>query len=130
MRTSSAEYGCTIDKHVILSDDAAQITAAIKNMLDDGLDIDLHRRHERGPGRQDAARHQKQRRAHRQLRRAVLPGAMFLLAYTDDMRPVMGLPGCVMYSRRTIFDLVLPSIMADACHGGEAGALRRGRSVH
>jgi hypothetical protein len=38
---------------------------------------------------------------------------MFLLAYTDDMRPVMGLPGCVMYSRRTIFDLVLPSIMAD-----------------
>ena len=26
--------------------------------------------------------------------------------------PVMGLPGCVMYARRTIFDLVLPRIMA------------------
>ena len=25
----------------------------------------------------------------------------------------MGLPGCVMYSKRTIFDLVLPRIMAD-----------------
>ena len=43
----------------------------------------------------------------------VLPGAMFLLAYAEDGIPVMGLPGCVMYSRRTIFDLVLQRIMAD-----------------
>jgi len=42
----------------------------------------------------------------------VLPGAMFLLAYAPGDIPVMGLPGCVMYSRRTIFDLVLPRIMA------------------
>ena len=42
----------------------------------------------------------------------VLPGAMFLLAYYGDSRiPVMGLPGCVMYAKRTIFDLVLPRIM-------------------
>ena len=42
----------------------------------------------------------------------VLPGAMFMLAYYGDSRiPVMGLPGCVMYSKRTIFDLVLPRIM-------------------
>jgi len=42
----------------------------------------------------------------------VLPGAMFMLAYYGDKKiPVMGLPGCVMYSRRTIFDLVLPRIM-------------------
>lgn len=25
----------------------------------------------------------------------------------------MGLPGCVMYAKRTIFDLVLPRVMAD-----------------
>ncbi len=43
----------------------------------------------------------------------VLPGAMFLLAYYQDRIPVTGLPGCVMYARRTIFDLVLPRIMAD-----------------
>ena len=43
----------------------------------------------------------------------VLPGAMFLLAYYgEDRIPVMGLPGCVMYARRTIFDLVLPRVMA------------------
>lgn len=45
----------------------------------------------------------------------VLPGAMFLLAYYDDGErtvPILGLPGCVMYAKRTIFDLVLPPIMA------------------
>ena len=42
----------------------------------------------------------------------VLPGAMFLLAYTDGTIPIMGLPGCVMYAKRTIFDLVLPRVMA------------------
>lgn len=42
----------------------------------------------------------------------VLPGAMFLLSYLND-RPILGLPGCVMYAKRTIFDLVLPRVMAD-----------------
>ncbi|MBR6472491.1 MAG: molybdopterin-binding protein [Firmicutes bacterium] len=42
----------------------------------------------------------------------VLPGAMFCLAYYGENNiPVMGLPGCVMYAKRTIFDLVLPRIM-------------------
>lgn len=43
----------------------------------------------------------------------VLPGAMFLLAYYDKTIPIMGLPGCVMYAKRTIFDLVLSRIMTD-----------------
>lgn len=43
----------------------------------------------------------------------VLPGAMFLLSYYKDNIPIIGLPGCVMYSKRTIFDLILPRIMAD-----------------
>ncbi len=42
----------------------------------------------------------------------VLPGAMFLLGYYGDGRPVLGLPGCVMYAAATIFDLVLPRIAA------------------
>ena len=41
----------------------------------------------------------------------VLPGAMFMLAYKGEI-PIMGLPGCVMYARRTIFDLVLPRLVA------------------
>lgn len=39
----------------------------------------------------------------------ILPGAMFLLAYLNGV-PIMGLPGCVMYSKTTIFDLVTPRI--------------------
>lgn len=42
----------------------------------------------------------------------VLPGAMFLLGYYGEDIPVMGLPGCVMYAGSTVFDLVLPRIMA------------------
>ncbi len=42
----------------------------------------------------------------------VLPGAMFLLAYFEDGVPVMGLPGCVMYARSTVFDLVFPRLAA------------------
>ena len=57
----------------------------------------------------------------------VLPGAMFLLAYKGDI-PIMGLPGCVMYAKQTVFDLVLPRVMAgekltraDLAHYGEGG---------
>ncbi len=41
----------------------------------------------------------------------VLPGAMFLLAYFEDKTPIIGLPGCVMYSKRTVFDIVLPRLL-------------------
>lgn len=40
----------------------------------------------------------------------VLPGAMFMLAYKGDV-PIMGLPGCVMFCSKTVFDLVLPRVV-------------------
>lgn len=42
----------------------------------------------------------------------VLPGAMFMLAYIGEV-PVLGLPGCVMYHQTSIFDLILPRILAN-----------------
>ena len=42
----------------------------------------------------------------------VLPGAMFLLAYHNDT-PILGVPSCAMYSKRTVLDLVLPRVLAD-----------------
>ena len=48
----------------------------------------------------------------------VLPGAMMLVSYYTNeadgrVIPILGLPGCVMYAKRTIFDLVLPRVMAE-----------------
>lgn len=53
---------------------------------------------------------------------AVLPGAMFLVAYIQpltsmrmsysDKIPIIGVPACGMYHKRTVFDLVLPRILA------------------
>jgi molybdopterin biosynthesis enzyme len=42
----------------------------------------------------------------------VLPGAMFMLAYLGEL-PIIGLPGCVMYHKASIFDLLVPRILAD-----------------
>ena len=39
----------------------------------------------------------------------VLPGAMFMLAYRGEV-PIMGLPGCVMYCSKTVFDMILPRV--------------------
>lgn len=46
----------------------------------------------------------------------VLPGAMLLVSYYEKNGkkiPIVGLPGCVMYAKRTIFDLLLPRLIAD-----------------
>lgn len=60
----------------------------------------------------------------------VLPGAMFLLSYYrkgDKVIPICGLPGCAMYNRRTIFDLVLPRLMAaDPVTADELASLGEG----
>jgi len=42
---------------------------------------------------------------------SVLPGAMFLMGYLGDI-PIMGIPACGMYHRITIFDLLLPRVLA------------------
>jgi hypothetical protein len=47
---------------------------------------------------------------------AVLPGAMFLVAYLDidgqPSVPILGIPACGMYAKRTIFDLILPRVLS------------------
>jgi molybdenum cofactor synthesis domain-containing protein len=47
----------------------------------------------------------------------VMPGVMMLLSYYANEGkadiPIIGVPGCVMYAKRTVFDLVLPRLMAD-----------------
>lgn len=41
----------------------------------------------------------------------VLPGAMFMVAYLNQI-PVLGIPACAMYAARTVLDLILPRVLA------------------
>ncbi len=41
----------------------------------------------------------------------VFPGAMFLHGMLDDTH-ILGLPGCVMYHRASIFDIIVPRLLA------------------
>ena len=104
-----AELGGEMAAHVTLNDDHERITAAIRAMLDEGCDMVIC------TGGMSVDPDDKTPLAIKNTGARVvsygapvLPGAMFMLAYTGDGRPVCGLPGCVMYARRTIFDLVLP----------------------
>lgn len=107
------EYGCKMEKHVLLPDDPGSITDAIREALDagcemvvctGGMSVDPDDRTPlaiKNTGAEIVS-----------YGAPVLPGAMFMLAYMPDGRPVCGLPGCVMYAKRTIFDLVLPWLLA------------------
>lgn len=109
-----AEFGCQMVAHEVLDDDHGKITAAINRMLADGCEMVLC------TGGMSVDPDDKTPLAIRNTGAGivsygapVLPGAMFLVSYTQDGRPVCGLPGCIMYARRTVFDLALPRLLAD-----------------
>ena len=114
IREKLAEFGVEVMGQTILSDEADKITAAINDWLDQGADFVVCTGGMSVDPDDTTPTAIKQTGAEIVSYGApVLPGAMFLLAYTKDGRPIMGLPGCVMYAKRTIFDLVLPKVMAD-----------------
>lgn len=109
------EFGAEVIAHKYSNDENENIEAAIREMLDAGCDLIVC------TGGMSVDPDDKTPLAIRNVCGSVvtygapvLPGAMFLLAYYGENKiPVMGLPGCVMYAKRTIFDLVLPRIMTD-----------------
>lgn len=55
-----------------------------------------------------------------------LPGAMFLIAYLGEV-PLIGLPACAMYFQNTVFDIILPRILAGVkVNAGDIAALGHG----
>lgn len=110
-----AEYEQTIMAQTILNDDHSKITATILKMIEEkkadmiictgGMSVDPDDRTPlaiKNTGAKIVS-----------YGAPVLPGAMFMLAYYQQNIPIVGLPGCVMYAKRTIFDLVLPRLLAD-----------------
>ena len=108
-----AACGITVTEHCLPGDDRAAITAAALDFHAKGVDLVLCTGgmsvdpDDRTPGAiKDTGAEIISYGA------PVLPGAMFLLAYFADGTPILGLPGCVMYAKATVFDLVLPRIAA------------------
>lgn len=114
IRQKLAEFDVEVLGQTIMNDDPDKISAAIKEWLDQGADFVVCTGGMSVDPDDTTPTAIKQTGAEIVSYGApVLPGAMFLLSYTQDGRPIMGLPGCVMYAKRTIFDLVLPRVMAD-----------------
>ncbi len=106
-------FDVEIGGHEICNDDHMMITAAIQKLLADGCNMVVC------TGGMSVDPDDKTPLAIKNAGTEIvsygapiLPGAMFLLSYYNETIPVLGLPGCVMYAKRTIFDLVLPRLMA------------------
>lgn len=125
-----AEFGVEVIHKEILDDAPEQITAAIKSAIEEkgaelvlctgGMSVD--------PDDQTPLAIKNTGARIVSYGAPVLPGAMFLLAYYGEAQvPVLGLPGCVMYAKRTIFDLALPRVLArDLITAEELAALGEG----
>lgn len=106
------EAGMEVMGNVLAGDDTEKVTGAIREWLDKGAEMVVC------TGGMSVDPDDRTPLAIRNASDTVvtygapvLPGAMFMLAYAGKV-PVVGLPGCVMYARRTIFDLVLPRLAA------------------
>jgi molybdopterin biosynthesis enzyme len=108
----TADLNCTVEGVEFAPDDAQAIRDAIQRHLDRGCDLimlsggmsvdpdDVTRQGIRLAGATKM-----------HYGSAVLPGAMFLVAYIGEV-PLLGVPACGLYHRITVLDLVLPRILA------------------
>ncbi len=110
VRKKVKAFGAQLCGHVILPDDPNMITTEILRMVDEGAEMvmltggmsvdpdDVTPTGIKATGADVVS-----------YGAPVLPGSMFMLAYLGKV-PICGLPGCVMFNKTTIFDLVLPRI--------------------
>jgi molybdopterin biosynthesis enzyme len=106
------DLGSTVVNQLFADDDEDMIAGCIKQLIEEGVDM---------IGVTGGMSVDPDDRTPTGIRKAgghlitygapVLPGAMFMLAYIGNV-PVVGLPGCVMYSRVSIFDLIVPRLLA------------------
>ena len=116
LRAKFADLGSNVVDQVITSDDSQMIREAILNFLDQGAELIAV------TGGMSVDPDDKTPLAIRQAGAEIIcygapvyPGAMFLLgkiAGKTGQVPILGLPGCVMYYKASIFDLVVPRILA------------------
>lgn len=105
------QFDLTISKQVFVDDQKKEITAAINQFEQDGYDLilvtggmsvdpdDLTPGAIKATGANIIS-----------YGSPVIPGSMFLVAYLNQAT-VLGLPGAVIYEKRTAFDVVLPQVL-------------------
>jgi len=106
------ELGCEVVRQTFSKDDPDMIAQSIKTLIEEGVDIiTVTGGMSVDPDDVTPGGIKKSGAEIVSYGAPTLPGAMFLLSYIGNI-PVLGLPGCVMYSKRTIFDLVVPKLVA------------------
>ena len=107
-----SELGSAILRQELVSDQADMTVKAIKSLINDGADlIAVTGGMSVDPDDRTPASIRRTGAEVAFYGAPVLPGAMFMLAYLGDI-PIIGLPGCVMYHKTSIFDLLVPRILA------------------
>lgn len=116
LKQKAGEYGCPVLGQKICDDDPTMITEAIMEaILEDAEMVFVSGGMSVDPDDRTPLAIKNTGAKIISYGAPVLPGAMFLLAYFQKGQrqiPIVGLPGCVMYAKRTIFDLVLPRLAA------------------
>ena len=112
LRQKITALGSQVKAVIFAPDDAAKIAAAIRSHLDSGCDL-LVLTGGMSVDPDDVTRHGIKQAGAQEIHygSSVLPGAMFLTAYLGE-RVLLGVPACGLYHRATVFDLVLPRILA------------------
>jgi len=112
VQKKTEDLGATLEETVILPDDEEMISRQINTYLKKETDL-IITTGGMSVDPDDVTRAGIESSGFKQTiySSAVLPGAMFLLGYHKNAS-IMGLPACGLYHRTTIFDLILPRLMA------------------
>lgn len=112
LRSKFADLGCEVFRQAFVSDSVSMTVKAIHELLSEGAQmIAVTGGMSVDPDDQTPFSIREAGGQVVSYGAATFPGAMFMLAYIGDV-PVLGLPACVMYHRASIFDLVVPRILA------------------
>lgn len=116
---------------LFLPDDDSQIAAAARKLIDQGADL-LITTGGMSVDPDDRTRFALKKAGARDMvyGSAVLPGAMFMIAYFGEI-PVLGIPACGIYAASTIFDLIYPRVLAgEKIERRDVAALGHGGLCH
>ncbi len=112
LRDKFGELGSTVMEQVLVSDDVAMTVDAIQAFISRGAElVAVTGGMSVDPDDQTPAAIRATGARVVTYGAPAFPGAMFMLAYLGKV-PIVGLPGCVMYFRASIFDLIVPRILA------------------